>query len=79
MNFAGVDKANSSSQHQNAFESASGSCGMTNSGKDFAVSTTSNRDNVSVYSLACSNQSNCCFQFLCILDYGQQPSGNASE
>ena len=78
MNFAGVEKANSSNQ-QNAFESASGSCGMTNSGEDFVVSTTSNRNNVGVYNLAYSNQSNFCFQFLCVLDSGQQRSGNASD
>ena len=48
MNIAGVEKANGSNQHQDVFESASGSCGMTNSGEDFVVSTASNRDNVSV-------------------------------
>ena len=46
--FVGMEEANSSNQHQDAFESASGSCEITNNGEDFAVSTTSNRNNVSV-------------------------------
>ena len=48
MIIAGVEKANSSNQNQDAFESASGSCELTNSGDNFVVSTTSNWNNVTV-------------------------------
>ena len=48
MKIAGVEKASSSNQQQDAFESAFGSCGTTNSGEDIVVSTTSNRNNVGV-------------------------------
>ena len=48
MNITAVKKANSSNQHQDVFESASGSCEITDSGEDFVVSTTSNRNKVNV-------------------------------